>query len=148
MEQCKKVIEMDPSFASVHSDLSGAYLDMGKYDLWLQEAETGSRLSNQPEYEAVFKEVAKVYARSGLQPALREWEGQMVALSKRRYEDPAFIGFIYAKAGDKDQAFAWLEKGLKEKSDAIQYLKTNHLGDSLHSDPRYADMLKRMGLPQ
>jgi len=37
---------------------------------------------------------------------------------------------------------------LKEKSDSIQYLKTNHLGDSLHSDPRYADMLKRMSMPQ
>jgi hypothetical protein len=58
------------------------------------------------------------------------------------------VGFIYAKAGDKDQAFAWLEKGLKEKSDGIQYLKTNPMADSLRSDPRYADMIKRMGLPQ
>ena len=69
-------------------------------------------------------------------------------LSKRRYEDPALIGFIYAKADEKDQAFAWLEKGLKEKSDRIQYLKIDHMVDSLRSDPRYADMLKRMGMPQ
>jgi tetratricopeptide (TPR) repeat protein len=137
---------MDPSFASVHLDLSGAYLDMGKYDLWLQESETGSGLSHQPEYEAIYKEVAKVYARSGIQPALREWAAQMTELSKHRYEDPAFIGFIYAKAGDKDQAFAWIEKGLKEKSDTIQYIKTNHMGDALHSDPRYVDMVKRMGM--
>ncbi len=148
VEQFKKVIEMDPSFASVHYDLAGAYLDMGKYDLWLQEQENGASLSHQPEYEAIYTEVGKVYARSGFQPAVREWAEQEVALSKRRYEDPAFIGFIYAKAGDKDQAFAWLEKGLKEKSDTIQYLKISHMADSLHSDPRYADMLKRMGLPQ
>jgi hypothetical protein len=70
----------------------------------------------------------------------------MTELSKHRYEDPAFIGFIYAKAGDKDQAFAWIEKGLKEKSDTIQYIKTNHMGDALHSDPRYVDMVKRMGM--
>jgi hypothetical protein len=69
-------------------------------------------------------------------------------LSKRQYEDPAIIGSIYARAGEKDQAFAWLEKGYKEKSGRIQYLKTNHLVDSLRSDPRYADLLKRMGLPQ
>jgi Tfp pilus assembly protein PilF len=146
VEQLMKVVEMDPSFASVHLDLSGAYLDMGKYDLWLQESETGSGLSHQPEYEAIYKEVAKVYARSGIQPALREWAAQMTELSKHRYEDPAFIGFIYAKAGDKDQAFAWIEKGLKEKSDTIQYIKTNHMGDALHSDPRYVDMVKRMGM--
>ena len=148
IEQFKKVVEMDPSFASVHGDLSNAYLQTGKYDLWIQEAETEFNLSHQDEYEAVFKEVGKVYARSGIEAALREWAEQEVELSKRRYEDPALIGFIYAKAGEKDQAFAWLEKGLKEKSDRIQYLKIDHMVDSLRSDPRYADMLKRMGMPQ
>ena len=146
MEQLKKVIEMDPSFASVHGDLGSVYLETGKYDLWLQEAETGFSLSHQPEYEAVYKDVGKVYARSGIQPALREWAAQMVDLSKRRYQDPGRHRCVYAKAGDKDHAFAWLEKGLKEKSDAIQYLKTSHMADTLHSDPRYADMLKRMGM--
>jgi serine/threonine protein kinase/tetratricopeptide (TPR) repeat protein len=148
VEQFKKVIEMDPGFSSVHGDLAYAYLDLGKYDLWIQETQTEFSLSHQLEYEAVFKEVGKVYARSGIHPALREWAAQMVALSKRRYEDPAFIGSIYAKAGDKEQAFLWLEKGLKEKSDFAQYLKSSHMLDSLHSDPRYADMLKRMGMPQ
>ena len=148
IEQFKKVVEMDPNFASVHGDLSNAYLQTGKYDLWIQEAETEFNLSHQDEYEAVFKEVGKVYARSGIEAALREWAEQEVELSKRRYEDPALIGFIYAKAGEKDQAFAWLEKGLKEKSDRIQYLKIDHMVDSLRSDPRYADMLKRMGMPQ
>jgi serine/threonine protein kinase/Tfp pilus assembly protein PilF len=145
VEQFNKVVEMDPSFASVHGDLGNAYLETGKYDLWLQEAQTEASLSHQTEYEAIYKEVGKVYARSGIQPALREWAAQLVALSKRRYQDPAIIGWVYAKAGDKDQAFAWLEKGLKEKSDGIQYLKTSHMVDSLHSDPRYAGMLKRMG---
>ena len=145
-EQFKKVIEMDPSFSSVHGDLAGMYLDTDKYDLWLQESETQFTLSHQSEYEAVFKEVGKVYARSGIRPALHEWAAQVIELSERRYEDPAFIGLIFAKEGDKDQAFAWLEKGLKERSDAVQYLKNNHMGDSLHSDPRYASMLKCMGM--
>jgi serine/threonine protein kinase/tetratricopeptide (TPR) repeat protein len=148
VEQFKKVIEMDPSFASVHGDLAGAYFETGKYDLWLQEQENYASLSHQPEYEAIFKEVGKVYAQSGFQAALREWAKQEVELSKRRYEDPAFIGYIYAAMGDKDQAFAWLEKGFKEKSDTFQYLKSNHMADSLRSDPRYADMLKRIGMPQ
>jgi eukaryotic-like serine/threonine-protein kinase len=148
VEQFKKVVEMDPSFASVHGDLASVYLFTGKYDLWIQESQTEFNLSHQAEYEAIYKEVGKVYAQSGIDAALREWAKQLIELSKRRYEDPAFIGFVYAKAGDKDQAFAWLEKGLKEKSDAIQYLKINHMADSLHSDPRYTEMLKRMGMPQ
>jgi eukaryotic-like serine/threonine-protein kinase len=148
IEQFKKVVDMDPSFASVHLDMAGAYYDMGKYNLWRQESENGFRLSHQDEYLAINKEVSKVYAKSGVQAALREWAEQEVALSKRRYEDPAFIGFIYAAMGDKDNAFAWLEKGYKEKSDSIQYVKTAHLVDPVRSDPRYADLLKRMGFPQ
>ncbi len=148
IEQCKKVIEMDPSYASVHMSLDFVYFDMHKYDLWIQEAETGSRLAHQPEYEAIYQQVGKVYASSGLQPALREWARQEVELSKRRYEDPAYIGGIYALAGDKDLAFAWLEKGFNEKSDYFQYLKISHMLDPLRSDPRYTALLKRMAMPQ
>jgi serine/threonine protein kinase/Tfp pilus assembly protein PilF len=148
LEQFKKVIEMDPNFASVHIDLANTCYEMHKYDLWIQESETGYRLAHQTEYEQVFQQVAKVYASSGLQPAIREWAKQLVDLSKRRYEDPAFIGFIYAQAGDKDQAFAWLEKGFAEKSDAVQYLKSSPMMDPLRSDPRYGALLKRMGMPQ
>jgi len=148
VDQFRKVIDMDPSFASVHLDLAGAYLETGKYDLWLQESESGASLAHQPEYVAMYKEVSKVYAQSGVQAAFREWAKQEVELSKRQYEDPAFIAMIYAWMGDKDQTFAWLEKGLKDKSDAIESIKNFHAFDPLHSDPRYADLLKRMNLPQ
>jgi len=148
LEQFKKAIEMDPNYASVHIDLSGLYLDTQKYDLWIQEAQAGYRLADEPEYEAMFREVGRVYASSGVQAALQEWAKQEVELSKRQYEDPAFIGAIYAKAGDKDQAFAWLEKGFAEKSDFVQYIKDSPLLDSLRDDPRYASLLKRMGMPQ
>ncbi len=148
VEQFKKVIEMDPSFASVHSDLANAFLDSGKYDLWLQEQESGFNLAHQPEYVAIMKQVGKVYRQSGLKPALQEWAGQLKERSKNHYEDPAFIGFLYAQAGDKDEAFVWLEKGFKEKSDSMQYVKTAHLLDPVRSDPRYSALLKRMGMPE
>ena len=62
--------------------------------------------------------------------------------------DPGNIGYQYAKLGDKDQAFAWLEKAYEEKAGSIQYIKTAPEMDSLRTDPRYTDLLKRMGLPQ
>lgn len=148
LEQFKKVVEMDPGFASVHGDLANLYFFTGKYDLWIQENKQAYTLSHQPEYLALFDEVGKVYARSGVQAATREWADQEKALSKRRYEDPAYVGFTYAAAGEKDEAFAWLEKGFKEKSEAMQYIKNNRLVDSLRSDPRYADLIKRMGMEQ
>ena len=148
LEQFKKVVEMDPSFASVHSDLAALYLETGKSELWPQELKASADLAHQPEYAAIAEEVGKVYARSGVQAALREWAEQEKALSKRRYEDPAFIGFICARAGEKDQAFAWLEKAVQEKSEAMGYIKSSRQVDSLRSDARYADLLKRMGMSQ
>ena len=50
--------------------------------------------------------------------------------------------------GDHDQAFAWLEKGYAERSGRMEYLKIEDFLEPLHSDPRYIDLLKRMGLPQ
>jgi serine/threonine protein kinase/tetratricopeptide (TPR) repeat protein len=147
LEQLKKVVEMDPAFAPVHSDLSVVYFLTGKYDLWIQESKQAATLANQPEYSAMDDEIGKVYARSGLRPALREWAAQEKALSKRRYEDPAFIGFAYAAAGEKDEAFAWLEKGFKEKSEGMQYIKLVHWLDSVRTDPRYTDLVKKMGMP-
>jgi len=148
LEQFKKVVDMDPGFAPVHSDLGVVYFLTGKYDLWIQESKQAATMAHQPEYVAVFDEVGKVYARSGLQPALRDWAAQEKALSQRQYEDPAYVGFAYAAAGDKDEGFAWLEKGFKEKSEAMQYIKIVHWLDSTRSDPRYADLVKRMGMPQ
>jgi len=148
LDQFKKVVEMDSGFAPVQSDLGNVYFATGKYGLWIQEFKQAATLANQPEYVAVFDGIAKVYSHSGLQPALREWAAQEKALSKRQYEDPAFVGFAYAAAGEKGEAFAWLEKGFQQKSEAMQYIKLVVWLDPVRSDPRYADLLKRMGMPQ
>jgi hypothetical protein len=62
--------------------------------------------------------------------------------------DPAWIAISYALAGDQDQAFALLEKGFQEKSGFMIHLKSTAAVDPLRSHPRYADLLRRMGLPQ
>ena len=147
LEQCKKVTDMDPGFAPVHLSLASVYLLAGKYDLWIQESKQGYTMAHEGALLAEYEAVGKAYARSGPQAAVREWAEQEKALSKKQYEDPAFVASVYAAAGEKDEAFAWLEKGFKEKSGAMQYVKSSHLMDSLHSDPRYADLLKRMGMP-
>jgi len=50
--------------------------------------------------------------------------------------------------GDRDQAFDWLEKAYKERSARLEYIKSEDFFDSLRSDPRYLDLMRRMGLPQ
>jgi hypothetical protein len=55
---------------------------------------------------------------------------------------------IYLGLGEKDQAFAWLEKAYEERSFLLAYLKVDPIWDPLRSDPRFADLVRRIGLPQ
>jgi hypothetical protein len=55
---------------------------------------------------------------------------------------------IYAGLGEKDRAFESLERGYAERSAGMAYIKADPFWDELHSDPRYADLLRRMGLPR
>ena len=146
IEEGKKIVEIDPTFANVHIHLSQAYLYSGKYDLWLDEWEKTATLNDDPEDLALVRAVRKEYSKSGFHVAMTRLAELQQEQSNRFYIDPAFIATDYAIIGDKDQAFAWLEKAYAEKSVFIEYIKAVPDYDSLRSDPRYTDLLKRMGL--
>ena len=97
---------------------------------------------------AIAEATAQVYAKSGYQAAIKRTIELQLRLAKRRYVDPADIATSYADLGDKDQAFAWLEKAYAEKSNNLGYIKVVPQLDSLRSHPRYAALLNKMGLPQ
>ena len=139
---------MDPGFASAHDSLGFVHLQMGRYDLWLDEWRKATALGGDKEEAAIADEVAKVYGQSGLHAALVQEVELYKQLAKRRYVDPGTIGYQYAKLGDKDQAFAWLEKAYTEKAGSLQNIKIAPSLDSLYADPRYSNLLNRMGLPR
>ena len=96
---------------------------------------------------ALAQSAKREYPKSGYRCALKSALALQQEQAKRIYVDPAWIAGQYAFLGEKDQAFAWLEKAYTEKSGFIgSNLKTHPFFDSLRSDPRYADLLKRMGL--
>ena len=103
---------------------------------------------NDPEELKLAEETAKAYAKSGIEAAIRRRIELQMQLAKRRYVDPADIGYNYAELGEKDQAFLWMEKAYAEKSDDVAFIKVSRSMASLRSDPRYAALLKKMGLPQ
>jgi eukaryotic-like serine/threonine-protein kinase len=147
IEEAKKVLEIDPTFASAHYHLSYCYELSGKYDLWLEEWEKGARILNDPELPFV-EAARRQYPKSGHSDVLKRLVAFEGHIAKGTYIDPAWTANHYAVLGDKDKAFARLEKAYAEKSTTIRYLKVDPGFDSLRSDPRYADLLKRMGLPQ
>jgi len=143
----KKILEIDPTYAKAHLTLSDAYRFAGKYDLWLEEWQKGIMLNNDAEDLALFKAVSQEYAKSGYRAALRRLATLQEEQAKRIYVDPAWIAGTFALLGEKDRAFSLLEKAYKEKSGGLPFIKSAPNFDALRSDPRYADLLKRMGLP-
>ena len=68
--------------------------------------------------------------------------------SQREYVSPNEMARYYGLMGDRDHAFEWLERGYAERSSRMEYIKTEEYLEPFHSDPRYVDLVKRMGLPQ
>ena len=148
VEQLKKALDMDPNFNYAHAELRQIYRDTGKYDLAMEEWKKSAALNNDPEEMAIAADSAKVYAKSGIKAAIAREIEMRKELGKRRYQDPAEIGYLYASIGDKEQAFAWLDKARAEKSSGVEPVKIVKALDQWHNDPLYIDLLKQLGLPQ
>ena len=89
------------------------------------------------------------YALSGKRAEAQKIIDQLKELSVHSYVAPYNFAVIYAGLGDNDQAFAWLDRAYADRSGFLAfYLKTGAHMDSLRSDPRFADLMRRVGLPQ
>jgi hypothetical protein len=71
-----------------------------------------------------------------------------LAQRKKTYYSAYKIAQLYADLGDKDQAFKWLNTAYQERDIGLLGLKTDFLLDPLRSDPRFAEMVRKVGLPQ
>jgi hypothetical protein len=68
---------------------------------------------------------------------------------QREYVSPVEIARYYGLMGDRDHTFEWLEKAYTERSARMEYIiRDEDFFEPVHSDPRYTDLLRRMGLPQ
>ncbi len=88
------------------------------------------------------------YAVSGKKQDARKILEELDQLGKRRYVSAYYIAAIYTGLGEKDQAWTWLEKAYEERASWLSVrFKVDPRFDSLHSDPRFQDLLRRMNLP-
>jgi len=146
IDQCRKTLEMDPSFSITHSLLGRLYLAKGLYREGLAEAEKYAELNRSSPIALML--LAYAHARSGERSEALALLDELSALSKQRYVSSYYFAVVYAGLGETDQAFAWFEKAYEERSGLLTSLKVNPIWEPLRSDPRFADLLRRVGLPQ
>jgi len=144
IDQFRKTLEMDPAFVVAHHRLAQCYERKGMYDATIAEFQ---KISNLGATSLGTAGLGQAYAMAGKRNEAQKELAQLQELSKRRYVSPAAFALIYAALGDKDQAFSWLEKSVDEHDLITARLKVDQRFDSLRSDPRFADLVRRVGIP-
>jgi len=143
IDQCRKTLEMDQNFSLTHSYLGQAYVLKGMYAEGIAEFQKAVALDEAPSYVGY---LGHAYAVSGRRADALKTLDELKRLSKRRYVSPFWFALIYMGLDDKDRTFEWLEKAYDDHFVNIMDLSTNPYFDSLRSDPRRSDLLRRVGL--
>jgi DNA-binding winged helix-turn-helix (wHTH) protein/TolB-like protein/tetratricopeptide (TPR) repeat protein len=144
IEQCLKTLEIEPTYGGAHLFLGRAYKQKGMYGEALAELEKARDLfRNDPE---VLSLIGYTYAVSGRRVEAQKVLQELQALSKQRYVSPYHLAMVYAGLGERDKAFDWLERAYTDREGRLTILKFVPEFDRLHSDPLYADLLRRVGL--
>ena len=147
IELYKKVIADNPTLGITHWGLARSYWGEHKYQQAIQEFEIDAQLEGNK--NAIEDTAAQDAAfRSGGWPsALRNGIEVSLAQAKTSYVPPYQIAQLYAELGDKDHAFQWLNTAYQEPA-TLYGLRTDFALDSLRSDPRYAEPVRKIRLPQ
>ena len=151
ISQLKKAIELDPTAMWLHAQLSWAYARKGMYAPAIAEHERMGReaYAVSRENQVVASGAAWVYALAGKRNEATRILEAFHHLPANAYVDFYQVGAIYAGLGAKDRAFESLERGYTERSGSMVYIKADPFWDKdFRTDPRYSDLLRRMGLPQ
>ena len=144
--QCRLTLGLEPDFFPARRYLGLAYEQSGLREQAVTELQEAAVLSgNSPLTKA---ELAYAYAVSGKKAAAQRVLEELNERAKNEYISPYFIATIYTGLGRKDEAFAWLQKAFDDRADGLVYLAVEPKFDSLHADPRFHDLLRRMNLPE
>ncbi len=146
IEQYRKALEMDPNFYRAHWLLGLAYQQKGMSEQAIDELQKAIALSGRT--PTTVAGLGYVYARAGKRDQARKVLSQLAELSKRRYVPSLEVAVVYSALAEKDRAIAWLEKGYEEHAGWMPRLKVDPRLDDLRSDPRFQDLVRRVGLPQ
>ena len=144
IEQANKMIDLDRNSNQGHVWLGRGYMLKGIYDQALPELQKVA----DPSTGDGLLQLGFTYGMMGRRSDALKIMADLQALAEKRYSSPVKIACIYAALGDKEHAFEWLEKGYAGRSDHLTLLKTDCMFDSLRSDQRFADLVRRVGLPQ
>ena len=145
----KKLTTENPTFAAGHNYLAVVYWAEHKYAQAVQETNDAAQLMGDKNFSEYAAALEAGFRSGGWPGAKRKAIETLLAQRKATTEfvSPYLIAELYADSGDKDHAFEWLNTAYREH-DSLNALRIDFAFDSLRSDPRYAELVRKVGFPQ
>ena len=145
-ERAQKLLEVAPNWVWGHFEMALIYEQEGKLEKAAQESLRADELFGMdPKRVAQLKETL---AKSGPKGYWKRTLENYRESAKSDYVPPVLVAKSCVRVGDKECAFEWLERGLEERDDLMINLKVEPVFDSLRSDPRFQELVRRVGIPQ
>jgi tetratricopeptide (TPR) repeat protein len=145
---CKQVASENRTFAPAHYCLTEAYWGKRMYPQVIEEWKVYGQLSGRRNESEFASAMEQGFSSAGWKGALTKGVEIRQAQRKMGYSSAYHIATLYADLDDKDRAFKWLNTAYLERDFNLLSLKTDFRLDPLHSDPRFAELVRKVGLPQ
>jgi serine/threonine protein kinase/tetratricopeptide (TPR) repeat protein len=146
IENSLKIIELDPNFAPAYEYLALSYLKRGRNAEAIAAAEKAVDLNNRA--GITLGDLGNVYAVVGKRAEAIDKIKELEEKYIRKEAIGQYIATVYVGLGDKDKAFEWLEKDFQARNGKLAEIRWQIQFEPLRDDPRYKDLLRRMGLPE
>jgi TolB-like protein/Tfp pilus assembly protein PilF len=143
LAQYRKSLDLDQNFARAHWGIAEPYVMKGEYESAVTELQAARQLDESP---IVLALLGHAYAAAGRKGEAQNILNELKQQSKVKYVDSYFLAEIHAALGEKERALQELEDAYRERSSWLVWIKVEPKFDGLRSDPRFADLVRRVGL--
>jgi tetratricopeptide (TPR) repeat protein len=143
IDYLRKAIEIDPSHFLLHLRLADVYLQKGMTKEAVEEKLKAAALSGRS--AETVAGLGQAYAAAGMTEQARSMLEELKQISKSRYVSPYSVSKIYTALGDNARAFQSLEQAYEERNVDMIELKADPVFDNIRSDPRFAELLHKVG---
>jgi DNA-binding winged helix-turn-helix (wHTH) protein/TolB-like protein/Flp pilus assembly protein TadD len=145
LARLQKTLELEPNYYLARLVAASAYIEKEMYPEAISEARKASEVSG-PSNTHPMGFLGYALAKSGRVAEARALLGGMSKSSAERYVSAYNLALIYHGLGERDEALRWLERGYSQRDQRIVFLKVEPKWDGLRGDPRFQDLLRRVGL--
>lgn len=147
LNQVQKTLELDSHFPPAHQTLGWVYLNQGKHDESIHEFRSSLQLAGSDNIDLLV-DLGFAYAVGGKLGEAGKILAKLKTLHEQGLAPSGSVGIVYGAMGNLNEAFAWLAKAYQERDPELTYIKVpGRRFEPLRHDPRYLELVRRVGLP-